>query len=226
MESAVALGFNAGNSNQGFKAIALGDDAGRLDQGDFAIAIGHNAGQTGQKMDSIAIGFNAGGDSQGTGSIAIGPNAGSSNLGENSIAIGSLIEATGSNTIVLNTNVFGLNTSGSSGFYVDPINQNSTGDTGNVLTYDTVNKSIVYNSAKTFIIDHPQDANKYLIHGCLEGPENGVYYRGKATISNDESVSITLPSYVQELASDFTIQITPVGSQKRALDYSVFRSGK
>ena len=29
------------------------------------------------------------------------------------------------------------------------------------------------------IIDHPDDKeNKYLIHGCLEGPEVGVYYRG------------------------------------------------
>ena len=28
---------------------------------------------------------------------------------------------------------------------------------------------------KTFIIEHPQDTEKYLIHACLEGPEVGVY---------------------------------------------------
>jgi hypothetical protein len=38
---------------------------------------------------------------------------------------------------------------------------------------------------KTFIIEHPIDTSKYLIHACLEGPEAGVYYRGKATIDNN-----------------------------------------
>ena len=36
--------------------------------------------------------------------------------------------------------------------------------------------------AKTFVIDHPDDENKYLVHVCLEGPEAGVYYRGKAEV--------------------------------------------
>ena len=102
---------------------------------------------------------------------------------------------------------------GASGFYVDPINNlttlSYTGITGTLL-YDTGTKSIVYNTAKTFIIDHPQDANKYLIHGCLEGPENGVYYRGEGKITNGHSTEIYLPDYVDSLATNFTVQITPV----------------
>jgi hypothetical protein len=45
----------------------------------------------------------------------------------------------------------------------------------------------------------------------LEGPEAGVYYRGKAEIQSEQSsVVIELPSYVNKLAYDFTIQTTPI----------------
>jgi hypothetical protein len=65
---------------------------------------------------------------------------------------------------------------------------------------------------KTFIIDHPSDENKYLVHACLEGPEAGVYYRGKASIENDESIAINLPDYVEPLAEELTIELTPIYS--------------
>jgi len=62
---------------------------------------------------------------------------------------------------------------------------------------------------KTFIIDHPTDPTRHLVHACIEGPEVGVYYRGSATIQQG-SVVIQLPSYVAVFATDFTVQITPV----------------
>jgi collagen type VII alpha len=66
-------------------------------------------------------------------------------------------------------------------------------------------------TAKTFIIDHPLNPNRHLVHACLEGPEMGVYYRGKGTIApNATCTVITLPAYVPAFASDFTIQITPI----------------
>jgi len=65
-------------------------------------------------------------------------------------------------------------------------------------------------AGKSFIIDHPTNANKYLVHVCLEGPEAGVYYRGKGEIINDESVDVELPSYVNALAYDFTINVTAI----------------
>ena len=49
----------------------------------------------------------------------------------------------------------------------------------------------------------------------MEGPESGVYYRGKGEIINGESVNILLPDYVEALATDFTVQITPIYSGKK-----------
>ena len=66
-------------------------------------------------------------------------------------------------------------------------------------------------TSKTFVIDHPIKLENYLVHACLEGPEAGVYYRGKDEIPIGlNQLTITLPSYVQYLATDFTIQVTPI----------------
>ena len=73
---------------------------------------------------------------------------------------------------------------------------------------------------KSFIIDHPLDESKYLVHACLEGPEAGVYYRGKATIENDESIAIQLPDYVSPLATNLTAQITPIFSKDKKTNKS------
>jgi len=62
---------------------------------------------------------------------------------------------------------------------------------------------------KTFIIDHPTDPTRYLVHACIEGPEIGVYYRGSA-ILEQTSVTIQLPNYVSAFATNFTVQITPI----------------
>ena len=43
-----------------------------------------------------------------------------------------------------------------------------------------------------------------------------MYYRGKGEIENNESVVIYLPDYVEKLATDFTIQITPIYSGKKS----------
>jgi len=61
--------------------------------------------------------------------------------------------------------------------------------------------------SKTFVIDHPIKEDHYLIHACMEGPEAGVYYRGKAIVLN-RFVTVTLPDYVDYLASDFTVHVT------------------
>ena len=68
--------------------------------------------------------------------------------------------------------------------------------------------------AKSFIINHPTDEAKYLVHACLEGPEAGVYYRGIGEITNNKSTTIELPHYVSNFATDFTIQITAIYNGK------------
>ncbi len=85
-------------------------------------------------------------------------------------------------------------------------------DVSGVVSYNS--GTYYYDSTKTFVIDHPNNSEKFLVHGCLEGPEAGVYYRGKGEIVNNECVEVELPPYVENLASEFTIQITPIFSGK------------
>jgi hypothetical protein len=97
----------------------------------------------------------------------------------------------------------------------------SSGVTGirGSLYYDTtiggasglrLSDGINWNGVKSFIIDHPTNTNKYLVHGCLEGPEAGIYYRGIGEITNNESTQIELPDYVEKIASNITIQVTGI----------------
>jgi hypothetical protein len=45
----------------------------------------------------------------------------------------------------------------------------------------------------------------------LEGPEAGVYYRGKGVISDGaQETTIKLPDYVSAFATDLIVQVTPV----------------
>jgi len=52
--------------------------------------------------------------------------------------------------------------------------------------------------SKNFIIQHPQNVKKYLIHASLEGPENAVFYKGKASLKNGRAM-IQLPNYFEAL---------------------------
>ena len=49
-----------------------------------------------------------------------------------------------------------------------------------------------------------------MVHGCLEGPEAGIYYRGIGEITNNEYIQIELPDYVEKIASNITIQVTGI----------------
>jgi hypothetical protein len=47
----------------------------------------------------------------------------------------------------------------------------------------------------------------------LEGPEAGVYYRGEGKFDGVNGCSCVLPEYVELIATDFTIQLTPIFEQ-------------
>ena len=66
--------------------------------------------------------------------------------------------------------------------------------------------------SKSFDIVHPSDPNKRLTYGSLEGPEYGVYYRGKLN-----GHIIELPYYWVDLVDNSTIsvELTPFGSYQR-----------
>ena len=63
--------------------------------------------------------------------------------------------------------------------------------------------TIAATTSKPFVIDHPTKPNKKLVHVALEGPENGVYVRGRLT---DETI-IILPEYWTNLVDEKTITV-------------------
>jgi hypothetical protein len=66
---------------------------------------------------------------------------------------------------------------------------------------------------KSFLIDHPIKPGMTLRHGSLEGPENGVYVRGRLTGTD----TIGLPDYWEALVdtNTVTVNLTPVGSHQK-----------
>ena len=63
-------------------------------------------------------------------------------------------------------------------------------------------------TTKSFVIPHPTKEGYKLRHGSLEGPENGVYVRGKS-----DSGVIELPEYWTGLVDpdSITVNLTPIG---------------
>jgi hypothetical protein len=66
----------------------------------------------------------------------------------------------------------------------------------------------IVGTSKSFLIKHPTKEGKKLLHACIEGPENGVYYRGKST-----SNIIEMPDYWIGLVhiDSMTVDITAIG---------------
>ena len=77
---------------------------------------------------------------------------------------------------------------------------------GSAVNVDTVTATV-----KNFVIDHPSEekAGYKLRHSSLEGPEIGVYFRGKST----ENI-IDLPDYWKDLVDEdsITVNLTPFRS--------------
>lgn len=88
--------------------------------------------------------------------------------------------------------------------------RNDTSDTmsGNLTVTGSVSAA-----SKSFLIPHPAKEGWKLRYGSLEGPENGVYIRGKL---KGESV-IELPDYWTKLvdANSITVQLTPIGKHQK-----------
>jgi len=208
----IAIGNLAGNLNQNNYAIAIGLESGQTSQGNGSIAMGYQSGQTLQSTNTIAMGSEAGQTSQGNNSIAMGSEAGQISQGNNAIAIGNLAGKTNQfiNSIIINATGNELN-SIAPGFFVSPV-MGTTSITDRPLCYNTLTSEITYNTVKTFVIDHPIDNNKYLVHACLEGPEAGIYYRGKGTIINNNNISIQLPDYLKYIGKNYSINITRIFS--------------
>lgn len=66
-------------------------------------------------------------------------------------------------------------------------------------------------TTKSFVINHPTKDGMKLRYGSLEGPENGVYVRGRVTTH-----VIRLPDYWKGLVDEnsITVNLTPIGKSK------------
>jgi hypothetical protein len=217
-QSAIAIGLSAGRENQVPRAVAIGNFAGYSNQGEQSIAIGYSSGVSNQNSNSVAIGTFSGYYTQGEFSIAIGYEAGLTQ-GCNAVAIGyGAGKNQASNSIVINAANTVLNNTVSGSCRINPIRQADLGGTPyKTLLYndsngvfEVVKSSTAVALNKSFIIQHPTDTNKYLQHVCLEGPEAGVYYRGKSEITNDKYVIVELPNYVDKIAKNFTVHVNRI----------------
>ena len=66
-------------------------------------------------------------------------------------------------------------------------------------------------NTKSFNLEHPTKKGMRLIHGCLEGPEYGMYQRG--TIKSMHQIEeIALPEYWKVMVGDYTVSLTPHGN--------------
>jgi len=103
---AVAIGDRAGNNAQAAGSVGIGYKAGNDTQGEGAVALGYQSGQNTQGSKAIAIGELAGQATQGTGGIAIGYQAGQTNQDTGTVAIGSTAGTTtqGEDAVAVGTN--------------------------------------------------------------------------------------------------------------------------
>jgi hypothetical protein len=142
----VKLGFFAGETSQAEEAIAIGENAGRTNQGN------------GTAFPAIAIGWNAGVTNQGGNSIAIGEAAGQTSQGDNCIAIGTAAGQTNqpANTIVLNASGGPLNAAAAGGMYVNPIRNDNANP--NWLTYNAMSGEITFDTLLSTSLGASTDA--------------------------------------------------------------------
>ena len=121
-------------------------------------------------------------------------------------------DVTGDTLLTGNEHITGKVTTDSTINAVGNINGGSVTDTGgNVLS-----------AKKDFDIIHPTKEGWRLRHVCLEGPEAGVYYRGRLKGSN----IIELPSYWRGLVDEntITVQLQSIGKHQNLVIES-FNSG-
>ena len=100
------------------------------------------------------------------------------------------------------------NSAGTAYVYFDTTN-NRVGINTATPQYDLHIIGEISATNKSFVIDHPTKEGMHLRYGSLEGPENGVYVRGKL---NNKNI-IELPDYWINLVDydSISVNLTPIG---------------
>ena len=105
-----------------------------------------------------------------------------------------------------------LNLQGPGGAGIFAVTSTQVNFSGNVIAAGQVCGTTFCATSKLFDIPHPTKEKKRLVHACLEGPENGVYVRGRLTGKN----VIELPDYWRGLVdpASITVNLTQIGSSQ------------
>ena len=85
---------------------------------------------------------------------------------------------------------------------------------GDIVANEVTAGGVTLSSRKSFDIPHPTKDGYRLRHICLEGPESGVYFRGRV-----KGKEITLPNYWKGLVhtDSITVNLTPVGAHQNVI---------
>jgi hypothetical protein len=145
------------------------------------------------------------------GNALLSSNSGASGLVYRTLIAGSGISFSfGSNDLTITSSATGAITGSGTSAYIPLFSASGTALTDSVMQqYGTtiIVGGSIKAQTKSFKIQHPLDPNKYLEHGSLEGPEHGIYQRGRA--SGYESVSVALPDYFKALSeNEISVHIT------------------
>ena len=160
---------------------------------------------------NVSAAVHSGGQVAVTGLINTSGNVSAAVHSGGQVAVTGLINTAG-NILALTGNLsqLGVTTNVTAGGFINA-SGNILGATG---TFGTLNVNGAFSAiTKSFLIDHPSKPNMKLRYGSLEGPENGVYVRGRLTDNN----IIKLPDYWVYLIdpSSITVNLTPIGSHQK-----------
>ncbi len=186
-----------GNNNSGIGVVSLQNNT----TGNNNSAIGYNSGAY------ITDGITPNTAPNNSVYLGVGTKA-SFSANTNEIVIGYDATGLGSNTVVLgNPSITTTRLQGNVGIGTDaPDGKLSV--VGNItVTGNTIIDGDLIASTKSFVIPHPIKEGKKLHYGSLEGPEHGVYVRGKLNNTN----IIELPEYWTKLVDEdsITVNLTP-----------------
>ena len=86
--------------------------------------------------------------------------------------------------------------------------------TGDITAAEVTATGITLTTRKPFDISHPVKKGYRLRHVCIEGPESGVYFRGRV-----KGKEISLPDYWKGLVhtDSITVNLTPVGAHQNVI---------
>ncbi|MFC1752500.1 hypothetical protein ACFL96_03800, partial [Thermoproteota archaeon] len=194
------------DANIGEGSVAMGRDV--IATGDCSVAIGRLAIAGGNR--SVALGESA--HAFGDYSFAVGANCFART--ENSVAMGRNSTVTGYHTYLWNDGA-NSQTAGTDYTFIIwatngvGINTNSPTSGYELHVAGDLYANTITSPSKAFRINHPLDPEKDLVHGCLEGSEYAVYYRGEAQLENGIA-TIELPDYFEALTrpEKRTLQLT------------------